>query len=95
MENWKVRLADMLVGSRHNFTLREELEDFIEQLLEEKEKEAREEGRNEVLKDRVCKKCGHGEMRHYWNGAGNSEYSGFSHCKVDGCDCVYDESNFI
>ena len=41
MKNWKERLADMLVGYRHNFTLREQLENFISQELEK----AREEGR--------------------------------------------------
>lgn len=45
MENWKERLADMLVGYRHNFTLREQLENFIFQELDK----AREEGEIEVL----------------------------------------------
>jgi len=36
-ENWKGKLRELLIGYRHNFTLREQLEDFISKLLKEKE----------------------------------------------------------
>lgn len=44
-------------------------------------------------RDRICKKCGHPEGMHYWNGSGNDMYAGFNTCLVDGCHCVYDEKN--
>lgn len=37
-EEWREELAELLVGSRHNFTLREQLEGFISQLLSEEYK---------------------------------------------------------
>jgi hypothetical protein len=36
----------------------------------------------------VCKDCGHGADKHYWNGGGRPEASGYDQCRVDGCKCV-------
>lgn len=81
-----------------------EAERMINQLLEEKTEQSNKVSVNGkewkeryieryAERDRICKKCGHPEGMHYWNGAGNDMYAGFSTCLVDGCHCVYDEKN--
>lgn len=53
MENWRTRLADLLVDSRHNYTLREQLEKFIEQEKQKSYEEGYIQGRKEGIDDMI------------------------------------------
>ena len=46
-----------------------------------------------ALRFMKCNACGHHEIDHYWNGAGNPEYSAYDSCRIEGCKCEYSEDN--